>query len=61
VAFTGKVDFFAILSQVLPISFNFPAFLGILLSALVLSRGSNAIHDLLKRLNPPSGESMRLW
>jgi len=48
----GKIDFFAILSQVIHVDFRLPAVLGMIVSGLILSRGSNAIHDLLKRMNP---------
>jgi len=60
----GKIDFFSILNEVLPVEFNFPAILGIILSALVLSRGSNAVHDILdilRRLNPQGRGQSRLW
>lgn len=61
IAISGKVDFFAVLSQILPADFHLPSFLGFIISALVLSRGSNAVHDLLKQLNPPGPESKRIW
>lgn len=61
VAFSGKVDFFLVLNQVLPAQFVYPPFVGILLSALILSRGANAVHDIIKRLNPPTTGQMRLW
>jgi len=61
VAVGGRVDFFAILSQVLPVNLNFPPVVGIVLSAVVLARGSNAVHDLLKKLNPPAEGALRMW
>lgn len=61
VAVGGKVDFFAVLSQVLPINFGLPPVVGIVLSAVVLARGSNAVHDLLKKLNPPEEGALRMW
>jgi hypothetical protein len=61
IAVAGRVDFFSIVNQIIPVDFNLPKALGIMLSALVLSRGSNAIHDLFKRLNPPAENQMRLW
>lgn len=57
----GKIDFFAIIDEILPVDFNFPIVLGIIMSALVLSRGSNAVHDILKRLNPPHEGQTRIW
>lgn len=61
VAAAGKVDFFAVLSQVLPVELRLPWYLGVLFSAVVLSRGSNAVHDLLKKLNPPQEGAARMW
>ncbi|HHY34832.1 MAG TPA: hypothetical protein GX510_04245 [Firmicutes bacterium] len=61
VAAGGKVDFFVVLSQVLPINFGLPPVVGIVLSAVVLARGSNAVHDLLKKLNPSKEGSLRIW
>ncbi|HHW18506.1 MAG TPA: hypothetical protein GXX30_06355 [Firmicutes bacterium] len=57
----GKIDFFAIIDEIQPVDFNFPIVLGIIMSALVLSRGSNAVHDILKRLNPPREGQTRIW
>lgn len=57
----GRVDFFAVLSQVLPIDFGLPPVVGVVLSAVVLARGSNAVHDLLNKLNPPKEGALRMW
>ncbi len=59
-ATVGKMDFFVILSQVIEINLQFPAIFGMILSGLVLSRGSNAIHDLFKTMNPQA-EGKRIW
>ncbi len=60
IAVLGKMDFFALVSELTSMQFNLPPALGALLSALVLARGSNGLHDLLKKLNPnPNG--MRIW
>lgn len=60
-SFWGNVDFFALLSQFFPISFRVPPAFGILLTALIVARGSNAVHDVMKRLNPGSQSSTRIW
>jgi hypothetical protein len=60
VAIAGKVDFFAVVSEVVGMQFNFPAALGILLSGLILARGSNGVHDLFKTLNP-NIKAMKIW
>jgi hypothetical protein len=60
IAIVGRMDFFAVLSQVIQIDLQFPTILGMVLSGLVLSRGSNAIHDLFKTMNPQT-EGKRIW
>ena len=56
----GKINFFMVVSEVVCMEFEFPATFGMVLSALILARGSNAVHDLLKTLNPHVDE-MRIW
>jgi len=60
IAIAGRVDFFAVLAQAVPMSLDLPAFLGIVFSGLILSRGSNGIHDVMKNLNPRA-EEKRIW
>jgi len=59
-AFMGRIDFFALVSQAIHVDLGFPAFFGMFLSGLIMSRGSNAVHDILKKLNPQQ-EMMRIW
>jgi hypothetical protein len=59
IAFVGRMDFFALVSEISNIDFPATQTLGIILSGLVLSRGSNAIHDILKKLNPQ--KQNRIW
>lgn len=56
----GRINFFAVVSEVVGMEFDFPVAFGIVLSALILARGSNAVHDLLKSLNPGINQ-MRIW
>ena len=56
----GKINLFEVLSEAIGVEFHFPAGFGIALSALVLARGSNGVHDLMKRLNP-SGDNRKIW
>ncbi len=60
VSILGKIDFFAVISSVIQVNLQFPVIFGMILSGLVLSRGSNAVHDLLKNLNP-AVEDKRIW
>ena len=60
IAIMGRMDFFAVLSQTVQIDLQFPAVFGMVLSGLVLSRGSNAVHDLFKKMNPHV-EGKRIW
>lgn len=65
-AVAGKIDFFTVLGQVVPVQFGFPAWAGIILAGLVLSRGSNGVHDIFKNLSPQDqaeneGKEARIW
>lgn len=60
IAVMGKIDFFAVVSELTGMPLNMPATFGVALSGLVLARGSNAVHDLFKALNPKP-EAMRIW
>ena len=60
VAFMGRIDFFAVVSQAIQVDLRFPAALGMFLAGLIMSRGSNAVHDILKKLNPQL-ENRRIW
>lgn len=59
-AFLGRIDFFALVSQVTQVDLHLPAALGMLVAGLVMSRGSNGVHDLFKKLNPRPAEK-RIW
>lgn len=61
-AFSAKVDLFVMIQEAIQIPLSAPPILGMFLAGLVLSRGSNAVHDIFKNLNPgeiPTSE--RFW
>ncbi|MGE5578878.1 MAG: hypothetical protein ACM3WU_02440 [Bacillota bacterium] len=60
IAVAGKIDFFAVVSELTGQRFDFPVALGVVLSGLVLARGSNAVHDLFRLLTPKT-DNMRIW
>lgn len=60
IAVAGKINFFAVVTEVTGHRFDLPVALGIVLSGLVLARGSNAVHDLFRLINPRT-DNMRIW
>lgn len=60
IAVLGKMDFSALVSELTCVEFSLSPAVGAFLSAVVLARGSNGLHDLLRKLNP-NPNSMRIW